>query len=56
MTHKKQSVEEGLARRHFTRAGASVCHKLKRLSIVSIAFIVPLSLGKFQMTLTIARA
>jgi putative intracellular protease/amidase len=35
---------EGLARRRFTPAGASVCHKLERLSIVSIAFIVLLAL------------
>ena len=40
MSHEKQIV----ARERFTRAGVSVWNKLKRLSIVSIAFIVPLSL------------
>jgi len=30
MTHEKQIVDEGLARRRFTRAGAFVWNKLKK--------------------------
>src|ERR1041385_404295 len=43
VTHTKQIVDEELTRWHFIVTAGSICAKVRRLSIVSIAFIVLLS-------------